>query len=114
MERPKPGGEHHDALESGLPSDKGSEGAGHSDKGTGYTPAKAESAEEKGQYGDVQHGNAKGSAGPMPSTQKAQGIDAKHATGNGRGSSGKFSGTMGAGQKGEPGLTRCKGAMGNC
>jgi hypothetical protein len=112
LERPKAGGEHHDSLESGLPSDVRSEGAGTSDKGTGYKPGSGETAEEKGNYGSVEHGNAKGAAGTMPSTSRIDG--ARGTIGDGRGSSGKFSGTMGSGAKGEPGLSKCKGTIGNC
>jgi len=110
LERPKAGGEHSDALESGMPHDAASEGAGSSDKGTGYKPAGGETSEERGNYGSVETGNAKGAAGAMPSTSRING--ARGTVGDGRGSSGKYSGTMGSGSKGEPSVSRCKGAMG--
>ena len=108
-ERPQTGGGHSDALESGYPSDKPSEGAGTSDKGTGYTPG-SENAIEKASYPGVEQGNEKGAGGPMPSTAKAQGVAAKGIIGDGRGSSGRFSGTMGSGAKGEP---KSKGTIGS-
>ena len=113
LERPKPGGQHSDALESGLPKDTRSEGAGTSDAGTGVTPSRSETDVEKGDYPAPGEGMKRGAAGPIPSTASAGGIPAHGATGDGRGSSGKFKGTMGSGQKGEPGLSRAKGAMGN-
>lgn len=114
MERPKAGGEHSDALEGGLPSDTPSEGRGHSDEGTGYKPD-GKNALERGAYPGVETGNQKGAGGPEPGTAKAQGVPSRNATGDGRGNSGKFKGTMGGGAPdGGPGLEKCKGAMGNC
>src|SRR5437879_5181488 len=108
-ERPRTGGGHSDALESGPPQDTGSPAAGTSDKGTGYTPG-SETATEKGNYPGVEQGNEKGAGGPMPSTAKSQGVAAKGIIGDGRGSSGRFSGTMGSGAKGEP---KSKGTIGS-
>jgi len=79
-------------------------------EGTGYKPGGAETTTEKANYPSVEEGNEKGAAGPMPSTAKAQGVQAKGVLGDGRGSSGRFSGTMGSGAKGEP---KCKGTIGS-
>lgn len=112
LERPKAGGEHSDALESGLPHDTRSQGAGTSDNGTGYKPDGKNSL-EGGNFPTVEEGNRKGAAGPEPGTAKAQGVPAKGTIGGGRGSSGKFRGTMGGGAPdSEPSLSKCKGAMG--
>ena len=110
LERPKAGGEHSDALESGLPSDVHNPGAGTSNKGTGYKPAGSETYTEKGDYPGVLEGKRKGAAGPIPSTAAAQGVPAKGVVSGGRGASGKFSGTMGSGAQGEP---KHKGTMGS-
>lgn len=115
MERPKAGGEHHDALESGLPKDVRSQGAGTANEGVGYKPAGHESVTEKGEYPGPGEGSHKGAAGPMPSSARAQGVPARNATGDGRGGSGRFKGTMGEGARGDPeNISRAKGTMGNC
>lgn len=115
-ERPKAGGEHSDALESGLPSDRKSEGAGTEHTGTGVKAASSENRLEKGDYPEPGEGTSGGGGTnhrvlPTPSKEDAhsRGMqNARGVMGGGRGESGKFRGTMGGGEV-EP---KAKGCIG--
>src|ERR1700735_1237589 len=99
-----PGGEHTDDLESGMPHDKASEGAGHSDSGVGVKPSSHETALEEGDYPEPGEGTtgrptaARGLA--TPSRGNVGGVQARGTMGDGRGVSGKYTGTMGDGARG--------------
>jgi hypothetical protein len=115
---PKTGGEHEDALEHGMPHDTHSKGAGTADAGVGVKPSGHATSLEHGNYPEPGEGATGGGAHnhrglPPPSADGAVGGRgtevAKGVIGGGRGLSGKFRGTMGDGQKGEP---KGKGYMG--
>jgi hypothetical protein len=109
-ERPDKGGGHTDALESGMPSDRKSEGAGPAGEYQGIKPSSSPNRLEKGDYPEPGDDTAGGGAHnhrilPPPSAEDAGGrgsANAKGVIGDGRGLSGKFCGTMGDGAKGEP------------
>lgn len=109
---PAHGGGHKDDLEGGYPTDKGNDSAGHSDQGTGIVPSSSETALEKGDYPDPGSGTTgrptAARALATPSRATAGGVGAKGVMGDGRGSNGKFVGTMGDGERGEP---KCKGVV---
>lgn len=120
---PKAGGEHTDALESGMPHDVKSKGAGPATQGTGVKPSSSPNALEHGDYPAPGEGTAGGGAHnhrvlPTPSKEDAGPIGGERGPGNvlrgvigdGRGASGKFRGTMGSGASGEP---KHKGTMGS-
>lgn len=103
--KPAHGGGHKDDLESGYPSDKASEGGGTSDEGTGVVPSSAETSLEKGDYPEPGSGTTgrptAARALATPSRATAGGVQARGVMGDGRGSNGKFCGTMGDGERGE-------------
>lgn len=118
---PKAGGEHEDALEHGMPHDKHSEGAGTANAGTGVKPSGSENRLEKGDYPQPGEDTAGGGAHnhrilPTPSKEAAGPIggrgvgNARGVISGGRGSSGKYRGTMGDGES--PSSSKSKGTTG--
>lgn len=121
LNRPKAGGEHTDALETGMPHDVKSKGAGPATAGTGVKPAGSPNHLEHGSFPEPGEETAGGGGHnhrvlPPPSKEAAGPIgkrgvgNARGVVGDGRGTSGKFRGTMGGGAMGEP---RAKGTMGS-
>jgi len=121
-QKPRPGGAHKDALESGKPHDVASRGAGPSHTGQGVKPASSPNRLERGDFPEPGEGTSGGGGTnhrvlPPPS-KEAAGPVGRRGTGNiingviggGRGASNKFRGTMGDGASGEPPY---KGTMGS-
>lgn len=120
--KPKAGGEHTDALESGKPHDVASKGAGPEHTGTGVKPASSPNALEHADYPEPGEGSGGGGGHnhrvlPTPSKEASGPIGGRRGTGNargvigdGRGASNSFRGTMGGGATGEP---KSKGTMGS-
>lgn len=120
LTHPKAGGEHEDALEHGMPSDKRSEGAGTSDEGVGVKPSTSANHLERADYPEPGEETSGGGGHnhrslPAPSRESAgpigrRGIgNVRGVVGDGRGASGKYRGTMGDGEV-EP---KGKGTMGS-
>jgi hypothetical protein len=118
---PKAGGEHSDALEHGMPTDRHSAGAGTANAGTGVKPSSSPNHLEHADYPEPGEQTAGGGGHnhrilPTPSKEAAGPIgdrsvgNASGVIGGGRGSSGKFRGTMGDGAG--PGEPKYKGTMG--
>lgn len=121
---PKAGGEHTDALESGMPHDVKSKGAGPATSGTGVKPSSSPNALEHGDYPEPGEGTSGGGGTnhrvlPTPSKEASGPIsghgsrgtgNARGVIGDGRGASNHFRGTMGGGATGEP---KAKGTMGS-
>lgn len=118
---PKAGGEHSDALEKGMPTDRKSEGAGTANAGVGVKPASGENRLEKGDFPEPGEDTAGGGGHnhrilPTPSKEASGPIggrgvgNARGVIGGGRGSSGKYRGTMGDGETSSS--SKCKGTIG--
>jgi hypothetical protein len=120
-DKPKAGGAHIDALESGKPHDVKSQGAGTANAGVGVKPSSSPNRLERGDF-PAPGEDASGGGGhnhrvlPTPSKEGSGPVGGRGignyagVVGGGRGSSGKFRGTMGDGATSEP---KSKGTMGS-
>lgn len=111
----KPGGEHTDALESGMPTDAKSAGAGPDDSHDYPVAPAADNALERGNYPAPGEQTSGGGAHnhrslPAPSAGAGRGVmGAKGVAGGGRGQRDVYAcGTMGDGR----GSAKGKGYMG--
>lgn len=111
------GGKHTDMLESGYPSVKPSEGAGPADVGHDTLP-KAESALERGDYpapGKQTSGGGGHNHRSMPAPSAGPHVGGRNTSvgrgfmGEGRGTTGRFSGATGEGGSTAP---KYKGTVG--
>lgn len=121
LSHPKAGGEHSDALESGMPHDAPSKGAGPAHTGQGIKPSSSPNRLERGDFPEPGQETSGGGGHnhrvlPPPSKEAAGPIgrrgvgNVRGVVGEGRGASNKFRGTMGDGASGEPPY---KGTMGS-